>query len=65
MSIDENLEARAKALIDILRITIRIELQDSYSLNLGEMYLLIDYFSELQNEVERLKSPSKLDLRGV
>jgi len=53
---DENLQARARALINILRMSIRVELEDSYSLNLAEMYLLIDYFSEIDNEITRLRS---------
>lgn len=42
---------RGKCLLEILSLTIRKELRDSYLLNLGEMYTLLDYSSDLESRL--------------
>ena len=52
---EESLIFKGDALIDILRITVRQELGQEYSLDLGEMYLLMDYVSVLKGRIENQK----------
>jgi hypothetical protein len=50
-----DLKYRGEAMIDILRITVREELRQEYKLDLGEMYLLMDYVAELRYRIQRLE----------
>lgn len=51
-----NLRDRGEALIDILRITVREELRQEYKLDLGEMYLLMDYTSHLRECIDNQRA---------
>lgn len=52
--LDEGHHHRARALLDILRMIIRDQGLQEYKLNLNEMYLLIDYFSDAHNLIDKL-----------
>lgn len=48
--------ARGKAIHDIIASTVKLEMKQEYNLNLGEMYGIIDYISELESENEKLRA---------
>ena len=50
------LRFKGEAMIDILRLVVRRDLQQEYKLDLGEMYLLMDYTSHLRDCIENQKA---------
>lgn len=54
--LNESHHGRARALVAGIRIAVRQELADEYKLDLTQMYLLMDYFSDVEDLVERVEA---------